>query len=83
MSSKERVKRQKKDEDVESGGRTGHPEEDQFPEGKIGSGYMSTISGQPNLQDFVQQKGPGEKTLNKVKNKPEPEKNQPRNNYGD
>lgn len=27
-----------------------HPQDDQFIEGKIGSGYMSTIEGQPHLQ---------------------------------
>ncbi|WP_028308279.1 hypothetical protein [Desulfitibacter alkalitolerans] len=31
-----------------------HPQDDQFIEGKIGSGYMSTIEGQPHLQDFVE-----------------------------
>ena len=31
----------------------GHPEEDQFIEGKIGSGYMSTIEGQPHLEQFA------------------------------
>ncbi len=28
--------------------KAGHPEDDQFVEGKIGSGYMSTIKGQPH-----------------------------------
>lgn len=32
----------------------GHPQRDQFTEGKIGSGYMSTIEGQPHLEDFVE-----------------------------
>lgn len=31
-----------------------HPQGDQFIEGKIGSGYMSTIEGQPYLEDFVE-----------------------------
>lgn len=30
-----------------------HPQNDQFREGKIGSGFMSTIEGQPHLEDFV------------------------------
>ncbi|MGI6553388.1 MAG: hypothetical protein GX779_07140 [Clostridia bacterium] len=33
-----------------------HPEEDQFFEGKIGSGFMSTIEGQPFLKDTVEMK---------------------------
>lgn len=39
------------------GNKAGHPEEDQFIEGKIGSGYMSTIQGQPDLEDFVENEG--------------------------
>jgi len=31
-----------------------HDKGDQFIEGKIGSGYMSTIEGQPYLEDFVE-----------------------------
>ncbi|KUO49021.1 MAG: hypothetical protein APF76_10345 [Desulfitibacter sp. BRH_c19] len=31
-----------------------HPQSDQFREGKIGSGFMSTIEGQPHLEDFVE-----------------------------
>ncbi len=31
-----------------------HPQEDKFVEGKIGSGFMSTIEGQPHLEDFVE-----------------------------
>ena len=31
-----------------------HPQGDQFIEGKVGSGYMSTIEGQPYLEDFVE-----------------------------
>jgi len=37
-------------EKVNSVGNSGHPEKDQFVEGKIGSGFMSTIEGQPNLE---------------------------------
>jgi len=37
-------------EKVDSAGNSDHPEKDQFFEGKIGSGFMSTIEGQPNLE---------------------------------
>lgn len=39
---------------IDSSGNNGHPERDQFIEGKIGSGYMSTIEGQPHLEDFAE-----------------------------
>jgi hypothetical protein len=44
-----------------------HPQNDQFIEGKIGSGYMSTIEGQPHLEDFVENKKEEEAVF--VKNK--------------
>jgi C4-type Zn-finger protein len=45
--------KKRKDEVIESSGNSGHPERDQFIEGKIGSGYMSTIEGQPHLEQFA------------------------------
>lgn len=44
----------RKKELIDSSGNSGHPERDQFIEGKIGSGYMSTIEGQPHLEDFAE-----------------------------
>lgn len=43
----------KRKEKINNSGNTGHPERDQFREGKIGSGYMSTIEGQPHLDQFA------------------------------
>lgn len=45
--------RKRKQEIIDSSGNSGHPERDQFIEGKIGSGYMSTIEGQPHLEQFA------------------------------
>ncbi|MGI6330514.1 MAG: hypothetical protein ACOX1Y_01820 [Zhaonellaceae bacterium] len=45
--------RKRKQEIIDSSGNSGHPERDQFIEGKIGSGYMSTIEGQPYLEQFA------------------------------
>ena len=55
-------------EDVDSAGNTGHPERDQFLEGKIGSGYMSTIEGQPNLQGSANELDDPQPEKNKIKN---------------
>ncbi|KKM11970.1 hypothetical protein SY88_06205 [Clostridiales bacterium PH28_bin88] len=54
-------------EKVDSSGNTGHPERDQFIEGKIGSGFMSTITGQPSLDEFAREISPGPDTRNKIK----------------
>lgn len=48
------MSRKRKNEIIDSSGNSGHPERDQFLEGKIGSGYMSTIEGQPHLEDFAE-----------------------------
>lgn len=48
------MSKKKKDEVIDNSGNSGHPERDQFPEGKIGSGYMSTIAGQPHLEDTAE-----------------------------
>ncbi|WP_227765272.1 hypothetical protein [Zhaonella formicivorans] len=42
-----------KNEKIDASGNSGHPERDQFIEGKIGSGYMSTIEGQPHLEQYA------------------------------
>ena len=50
----------KKNEMVDNSGNSGHPKRDQFREGKIGSGYMSTLAGQPHLEqsaDMVSEDG--------------------------
>lgn len=60
--------KRKHGERVEAGGNTGHPERDQFIEGKIGSGFMSTIEGQPNLDEYARELEAGPDTRNKVKN---------------
>jgi hypothetical protein len=36
--------------------KAGHPENDRFVEGKIGSGYMSTIEGQPHEDENMVKK---------------------------
>ncbi|MEW6661458.1 MAG: hypothetical protein ACOY9Y_13555 [Bacillota bacterium] len=54
-------------ERIDSRGNTGHPERDQFIEGKIGSAYMSTLAGQPNLDEFAREISPGPDTNNKIK----------------
>lgn len=46
-------------EKVDSRGKTSHPERDQFIEGKIGSAYMSTIAGQPDLDKYTREIAPG------------------------
>lgn len=45
--------RKRKQKIIDSSGSNSHPERDQFIEGKIGSGYMSTIEGQPHLEQFA------------------------------
>lgn len=56
-------------EKADSRGKTSHPGRDQFIEGKIGSAFMATIAGQPELDKYTSEIGPGHDFNSKIERK--------------